>query len=279
MIGRESGGISDIIRSDDPLFAEAEEGLAIALITVSQAKGSTPREAGVRMLVSGSRIAGTIGGGRLEWDAIAAARRMLADGADRMQLDIPLGPEIGQCCGGRVALVIERLDKPAADALRDEIARALARRPAVFVFGAGHVGRALALALAPLPFAVTLADSRTDAFDGFTAGAVTAILRDDLSALAENAPPQSAFVVMTHSHALDSLIAATVLSRGDFRYLGLIGSATKRALFLSAFRDIGIADDRIARLTCPIGGAGVRDKRPAVIAAMTAAEIAAAMLG
>jgi xanthine dehydrogenase accessory factor len=261
------------------LLAATIAGTPAVAVTVREAMGSTPREAGALMLVSASALAGTIGGGRLENDAIAEARRMLADGRATAAGSVPLGPETGQCCGGRVSLSFERLSPERAAALAGTLAAAIAARPEVFVCGAGHVGRALARALAPLPLAVSVLDGRAGELallDG--AGDVRAVLAPRrLDALAA-APPGSGFAIMTHDHPLDALLAAAVLERGDFRYLGLIGSATKKALFLRGFRDIGIPDAMIARVTCPVGGMALRDKRPEVIAALAAAEIAVAML-
>jgi xanthine dehydrogenase accessory factor len=254
-------------------------GEAFALITVVSARGSTPRERGAGMVVTHHDVAGTIGGGQLEFNAIAAARTMLNAGRTEEELIIALGPEIGQCCGGSVTLGIHRGTATDLESLRLAEERCRAENRAVIIYGSGHVGRALAKALKPLPFLTTVIDSRSEEVARLEAEGLTVLLSDRSVALAETAPAGSAHVVMTHSHALDSLIAAAVLERGDFGYLGIIGSATKRALFLKGFRDIGLAEDRLARVVCPIGGDAVRDKRPDVIAAMTAAEITIALLG
>jgi xanthine dehydrogenase accessory factor len=145
--------------------------------------------------------------------------------------------------------------------------------PLVLLFGAGHVGHALARALAPLPFRVRWVDERSDAFGEAPGGQVEQVVSADWEREIEAAPAGTACLVMTHTHALDSLITAAALERPDFAYVGLIGSLTKRRRFEHAFRDIGIPDERIAALVCPIGDRGVRDKRPEVIAALTAAEL------
>lgn len=230
------------------------------------------------MLVAADETAGTIGGGRLEWDAVAQARSMLAGGERAALAVVPLGPAIGQCCGGRVTIAYDSPDTAEAERMAAEAAEALAARPTVLIYGAGHVGRALALALAPLPFRVMLADGRAGELARATAAGIEIRATDALASLAEQAPDDSAHVVMTHSHALDCIIAATVLERGRFAYLGVIGSKTKRASFRRAFREMGIGDDVIRRVACPIGGGDVRDKRPEVIAALAAAEIARALL-
>jgi xanthine dehydrogenase accessory factor len=132
--------------------------------------------------------------------------------------------------------------------------------------------------LAPLPFHVTLADGRRAELALADGSDVSLLETDALAGLAESAPDNAAHVVMTHSHALDSLIAGAVLERGRFRYLGIIGSKTKRASFRRAFRGMGLPEEAIRRVFCPIGGGRVRDKRPEVIAALAAAEIAEALL-
>ena len=244
-----------------------------ALVQIMQAKGSTPRDTGTCMLVTATSTKGTIGGGEAERLAVEAARNMLAQGSDKAVLNLPLGPEIGQCCGGHLALEIFRTTSAMLDDLAKREAASAAQAPLVMIYGAGHVGRALAQALAPLPFRVRLVDSREAEFAGLIAPGVEQVCTQTVVAQAEAAPPGAAHVILTHSHALDSLIAATLLERGDFAYLGIIGSKTKRAVFERAFAEMGIAPKQIARITCPIGGTNVRDKRPAVIAALVAAEL------
>ena len=253
-----------------------EKSTPTILVTVSQALGSTPREAGAWMLVGADDVAGTIGGGRLEFDAIDRARRMLASGEGEAQTDVPLGPEIGQCCGGRVSLSFRLQDAAGLSALQAKAMRDKAGQPAVFIFGAGHTGRALATALAPLPLAVTLVDSRPETLNGLPESVCCEAVAMP-EALVETAPPLSGFVVMTHDHGLDFLITAAALAREDAAYVGMIGSATKRARFASHLRDLGRPSD-IHRLTLPIGASALRDKRPEVIAALTASELLTCLL-
>ncbi len=246
------------------------EGPAIRVRVVA-AHGSVPRGEGTEMAVSRAALHGTIGGGRLEHMAVEAAREMLAANAPARRLDVPLGPGIGQCCGGRVALALDPMDAAhRAEALARE-AQLLAARPAVLVFGAGHVGRALARSLAPLPVAARLIDPRAGELalcDAPVARLHTPLPEAELRA----APPGAAVVIATHDHGLDFLLAAEALSRADAAYVGLIGSATKRARFHRAHPGFDPA-----RLTCPIGAAGQGDKRPEVIAAFCTAEILSAL--
>lgn len=245
----------------------------VVLVAVREAAGSTPREAGAWMLVSTDAIFGTIGGGQLEFMAIDRARQMIADAASADLLDVPLGPEIGQCCGGRVTIDLALADETLRAEVANRAARADASRPHVYLFGGGHVGRALAEALALLPLQVTVVETRADAV-----GDLPESVEVELTAVPEDAvraaPAGSAFIVLTHDHALDFLIVAEALARGDAAYVGMIGSKTKRATFRSWYlKDAGGSEEAAARLVCPIGGADVKDKRPAVIAALAAAEV------
>jgi xanthine dehydrogenase accessory factor len=244
----------------------------VVLVEITAAKGSTPRTAGTFMLVSNSERAGTIGGGQLEFAAIDKARQMLRTGGYHMTLDIPLGPEIGQCCGGFVSLSLKRLDEHSRAEVRRRLDAEMAARPHVYIFGAGHVGLALSTAMALLPVRVILVDNRADAL-GDAEQWIETRLTPVPEEMVREAPAGSAVVVTTHEHSLDFLITGEALSRGDLAYVGMIGSKTKKASFRSWFREDGGSDAAFAELVCPIGGSTVSDKRPAVIAAMAAAEI------
>lgn len=228
-------------------------------VEVTRVRGSTPREAGATMFVATDMTQGTIGGGQLEYMAIDRARQMLARDEAAARMDIPLGPEIGQCCGGRVELTLTRVESlPAAPAL-----------PQVLIFGAGHVGRALARALALLPLRPILIDQRASELaqaSGETR--LTPLPESEIRA----APFGSSYVILTHDHALDFLLAAEALRRLDAPYTGMIGSRTKLVQFRRFAHAQGLDTDR---LTCPIGAGGSSDKRPEVIAAFTAAELIA----
>jgi xanthine dehydrogenase accessory factor len=250
---------------------------AAALVRVTSARGSTPREAGAWMVVGPQAVVGTIGGGQLEYMAIDAARAMLARGADRDTLDVPLGPEIGQCCGGRTLLAVTRLDAAGWDTLRATAEAERRALPQVLIFGAGHVGRALGAALSLLPVRPVLVDQRAEEIH-MAAPGIDALITPLPEEAVRRAPPGSAFVVMTHDHALDFLIAREALARDDAAYVGMIGSKTKRVSFERWLREAeggAAADPR--RLVSPIGAAGRPDKRPEVIAAFVAAEIMASI--
>lgn len=243
--------------------------------TVTRVRGSAPREAGAYILISASDQFGTIGGGRLEFDVIETAREMLESGCISKNLDVALGPEIGQCCGGRVEIALQRLGQSALADLISEVRQQDEHRPSVLILGAGHVGRELANLLQHLPVRTVLVDQRAEELDKSFAD-----VEKSLSAIPEfeimNAPAGSAFVVLTHDHALDFLLTSCALERGDAAYVGLIGSATKRAKFKS-WCSTQCKDVSLERLVCPIGASGNRDKRPAVIASFVLTEVVLAL--
>ena len=251
---------------------------ALVMVDVTRARGSTPREEGAWMLVAPDATIGTIGGGALEFMAIDRARAALAGRIATDEMDVPLGPEIGQCCGGRVELSIRLMDDAAREALllRERAADALL--PHILVFGGGHVGHSLASAFALLPVKVTVVETRAEALEGMPP-AIDIKLTPVPEEVVRAAPAGSAIVVLTHDHSLDFLIVAEALKRSDLAYVGMIGSKTKRATFRSWYlKEAGGTEADFGRLVSPIGGDGVRDKRPAVIAALAAAEIMTALV-
>jgi xanthine dehydrogenase accessory protein XdhC len=247
-------------------------GESAVMVAISDARGSTPRDTDAAMLVTRDVAHGTIGGGQLEFHAIDVAREMIADGKSASVLDLPLGPHLGQCCGGRVELSLRKADTETLAALVERERREAAARPQVLLFGAGHVGLALARSLALLPLATRLIDDR-DAPPPPLPDAIAFLRIDDPEPLIAAALPGAAFVVLTHSHALDYRLAAAALERRDAGYVGMIGSATKRARFERWFLARGGETAALERFICPIGGKAIRDKRPEVIAALAAAEI------
>ncbi len=306
---------------------------AAVLVTIADAQGSTPRERGARLLVTDMAIHGTVGGGRLELEAIEAARGLLRGGPAEAVRDVSLGPALGQCCGGRVTLLFEsmspaslgwleylesggdaggamltrlavpvqrrRIAEPAeapTAVLREAVERGAVatvmdedgvrwlveplREPAplVVLFGAGHVGRAVARALAPLPLRLRWVDDRPNEFPAERPANAEIVATPHLAEQVRVAPPGAAFLVMTHSHPLDYELCEAILRRGDFAYAGLIGSTTKRRRFERIFVAKGGAPEALRRLTCPIGVGSLKDKRPAVIAALVAAELLLALL-
>jgi xanthine dehydrogenase accessory factor len=247
----------------------AAAGRPAVLVTILHVAGSTPREAGTKMVVSGealhaAMLHGSIGGGHLELAALEIARELLATARKEGVAPVPLvrefqlGPSLGQCCGGVARLLFEAV---------------LPASWNVAVFGAGHVGKALVKLLADLPCRVSWIDAREGEFPEALPDGVRKIVTDAPEDLVADLPAGSDVLVMTHSHQLDFQVVEAALRRGDLAYVGLIGSGTKRARFVSRLASRGRTEQEIARLTCPIGVPGAGGKHPAEIAIAVAAPL------
>ena len=278
----------------------------VVRVVLAEVKGSSPREVGAAMLVWPDGQSGTIGGGVLEYRAAERARAMLAGGEAVRFERVPLGPALGQCCGGAVALLSEVYEavpegeviaravsgapmpltvKRLLAAQRGEGVAPVAQlvqgwfiepvaRPSrqVWVWGAGHVGRALVAVLAPLPdLAITWVDTAPDRFPDVIPPGVTAVPVADPAALVAHAPRETEHLVLTYSHALDLELCHRILAHG-FARLGLIGSATKAARFRARLHDLGHLLAEIQRIACPIGDTSL-GKHPHAIALGVATEL------
>ncbi|GHF46756.1 xanthine dehydrogenase accessory protein XdhC [Seohaeicola zhoushanensis] len=279
----------------------------VARVLVADLRGSAPREVGASMLVWDSGQSGTIGGGALEFEAARVARGL---DADRLSQH-PLGPALGQCCGGAVTLLTEIYDAervaqldsaviaratPGAGPMPLAVKRVLAQargtgilpeprltggwmveplaRPEreLWIWGAGHVGRALVAVLAPLPgLRLTWIDTAPDRFPAEVPEGVTALPAAEPARLVAHAPARAEHLILTYSHALDLELCHQLLNHG-FASAGLIGSATKWARFRSRLAQLGHTPDQIARIRCPIGDPAL-GKHPQAIAVGVAADI------
>jgi xanthine dehydrogenase accessory factor len=226
------------------------------LITVTEAKGSTPREAGVKMVATAKEQFGTIGGGNLEFQALAAARELLQAASGPVTKDYPLGPRLAQCCGGAVTVLLEPFFAPG-------------RR--LYLFGAGHVGREVVKVLEGLGARIRWIDEREAEFPRELPAQCEKIVTSAPAAELKTAPEDSFIAVMTHNHDLDYEIIRAAFAR-NFSYVGLIGSRTKRVKFEKRLQAEGISKARLAGLHCPIGLGGT-GKHPREIAISVAAEL------
>ncbi len=247
------------------------------LVTVLTTRGSVPRETGAWMAVLAGDVLGTIGGGRLELDAIHHARQGLTDapsGNRPQRILYRLGPSLGQCCGGEVQLQYERVGAAEVAVLRERLAPRLAP---LALFGGGHVGRALVHVLSPLPWELTWIDSRDEIFPAQLPDNVACEHSDPVQAAVPGLAAGSQVLIMSFSHAEDLDIVAACLTRQrahhDLPYVGLIGSKTKWASFRSRLRERGFSDVELDAVTCPIGLPGITDKRPEAIAVSVAAQL------
>lgn len=252
------------------------------LVEVESTQGSVPRERGAWMAVFASPPSacvadgqiGTIGGGHLEWLAAERARELLRTQAPPVQERYPLGPKLGQCCGGVVHLRFRCITADDRAALQQVLAENLAP---VAIFGAGHVGAALVQVLSPLPLRITWVDSRDAVFPADLPATVVAEHSDPIDAAVADLVPGSSVFILTHEHQQDLQITQACLARlrahNDLGWVGLIGSATKRASFGRRLQERGFGADAYARITCPIGVPGIKGKEPEVIAIAAAAQL------
>lgn len=288
----------------DNLTKELGAGQGACRIIISHVEGSTPRELGASMMVYDQYFTGTIGGGQLEHDVQKIARQAINAPQDtfRFTRDYPLGPTLGQCCGGFVRVLFEVIS-PACHAHWQELAASdetylihpddAAIRPFAsslldgqcasrlqqevtpfYLYGAGHVGRALMEVTGGLPLDRVWADTSDDRFPETLPADITKLTATDLAKVARYAPAGAIHLVMSYSHAIDLEICLAVLEENTFAQLGLIGSATKKARFTSALRKAGVSDDRIAKLICPIGLAEIKGKEPFRVALSVAGQLA-----
>ena len=274
-----------------------EDQVPAVWLVIAQAKGSVPRESGAAMLVTLTTTQGTIGGGHLELKAIVHARVMLVSNAQTpTQRHFPLGPALGQCCGGAVSvLLVPVLASMKAELLSLAQIEATSGRFAltrvldtgervsveltfspwqVCVFGAGHVGKAIVEVMSALPCAITWIDAREAEFTQTVPDNVTVVAVDAPADAVADIAPDAQVLVLTHSHALDLAICFELLKRNDLAYCGLIGSATKAATFHRRFLQRGVSAVDASRIICPIGHRSLRSKHPGMIAVGVAMDLA-----
>ncbi len=274
---------------------------AVVRVVIAGAKGSAPRGAGTAMLVWDSDQSGTIGGGTLEFQAVAAARDLLGQNGDwqRTRRAVPLGPALGQCCGGAVTLLSEKftafevceLQSAATQGLDfirpfqsgigpyhrhtdlgDSFSESFApTKPTLWIYGAGHVGRAMVHVLPSLGYDITWVDTNQARFPHPPPENVTQLVSQNPADVVRYAPHDARHLVLTYSHAFDLEICHQILSH-SFHFAGLIGSATKWARFQKRLAALGHSQAQIARITCPIGQPEL-GKSPEAIAVGVAAAL------
>ena len=246
------------------------------LVSVESVQGSGPREVGAWMAVFPQTLVNTIGGGHLEFQAIAEARSLIGssrqDGA--LVNRYALGPALGQCCGGVVHLKFEHITQTDMPILRQRLPN---QAKPVALFGGGHVGHALVNVLSSLPFQVQWIDSRDEIFPTHLPANVVCEHSDPVHAAVEALPSGASVLIMSFSHAEDLDVAAACLKRqrlqGDLKFVGLIGSKTKWATFQHRLEVKGFSAQELAFITCPIGVDGITGKEPEVIAIAVAAQL------
>ncbi|MEG3766465.1 xanthine dehydrogenase accessory protein XdhC [Alteromonas sp. 14N.309.X.WAT.G.H12] len=237
-----------------------QHGQAYTLVTVLSAAGSTPRELGAKMVITGDRQFDTIGGGHLEFEAVHKAREFLAQGREHQHVEsYPLASRLGQCCGGAVKLLFE---------VKTAHCQTLA------VFGAGHVAQALVPILAQLPLQIKWIDNRQDAFSGLSIPEhVCTIIDEQVEGELQDLADNSMIVVLTHDHQLDYRIVETALKQGTFSFVGMIGSDTKAKRFLTKLQHRGFSSEQLSQFVSPVGALSIPGKLPIEVAVSISAQI------
>jgi len=229
------------------------------LITVIESKGSTPRDAGTKMVITKDEQFGTIGGGNLEFQAIEQARALLNNTQDTPEMkDYALGPSLAQCCGGAVTILLEPF---------------FSQKKTLAIFGAGHVGKAMISILQDLPIRIKWIDERAAEFPEHIPNNTEKIITDTPVAELSELPDDSYILVITHNHDLDYDLVKTALKNNHFTYLGMIGSDTKNVKFRKRLLSEEISEARVQDMTCPIGVDGIKGKHPREIAIAVTAEL------
>ena len=302
------------IAAADQLVSEDK---AIAHAVVIFVRGSSPREVGANMVISETQIWNTIGGGSLEFEVMKQARSLIKENSHiakssyRRVLNLALGPDMGQCCGGQVKVLLEILNRSDIDGLlsyaegvftlahplktgssieifdgkdsswsnpkleNDTFILPTAKRlTPLFVYGAGHVGRALMKFVSNLDFDLHWVDIDEDRFPKEFTVVYSKVVAKDPQMIASHAPSDAYHIILTHSHPLDEAICFALLSRNKFEFCGLIGSQTKNARFRSRLTKMGVTDAQLKRLTCPIGIDDINSKEPVKVAISIVAQLA-----
>jgi xanthine dehydrogenase accessory factor len=270
-----------------------QQGCAYVIVTVLQSAGSTPRDAGTKMLITGDSQYDTIGGGHLEYQASMSARRLLANNKACQEIEsYPLSSKLGQCCGGAVKLLFEVM---------------VNHRQHLAIFGGGHVAQALVPIMAQLPLQISWIDSRDNFFgnhlehpagdiknadekfamhSGLPSSVankaqqivaalnnVKAIASDSPCEIIDTLPDFGWVVILTHNHQLDYEIVETALKHPNLVFIGMIGSTTKAKRFVTKLAHRGFSKQQISRLVCPIGERSITGKRPIEVAVSISAQL------
>ncbi|MFN0006194.1 MAG: xanthine dehydrogenase accessory protein XdhC [Burkholderiaceae bacterium] len=253
------------------------DGEQAVLVTVTQAQGSVPRDEGAWMAVLPSQLINTLGGGQLEFQAIQEARSLLDSSealAEPMIKRYPLGPSLGQCCGGVVHLAFERVDVSNLSSLSK---RLQTLEPSLALFGAGHVGQAIVALMEKQSWQVTWIDSREAIFPTVAGVNIQIEHSEPVQMAVQDIKANSHVLIMSFSHAedLDVLQQCLIRQRAhrDLKSIGLIGSQTKWATFKSRLSQKGFEEADFLGVQCPIGIAGLRAKEPEIIAVSVVAQL------
>ena len=289
----------------DELIKIIQKNNFVCRAMIVRSDGSTPREEGASMIILKNEIKGTIGGGNLEFEVINSARKKIKTTSTflREKKNFPLGPNLGQCCGGYVEVLLEYYNKECIPLLKS-LAKSnkkfilhplekhkfplgtnekshksfffsnhFKRYQPVFIYGAGHVGRALINVTNDLQIDRYWVDISKDRFPKNLPKNLNKLIANDLKIIAHNALPNSIHIVMTFSHHMDEEIVEIILQKNNFFKLGLIGSKTKKIRIFNRLKKRGLSDILLDKVTCPVGIPEVFGKKPPQVALSIASQL------
>ena len=244
---------------------------ALIKAKVMNALGSTPNKIDDFMLIAENDIFGTIGGGTLEFQVISKAKELLINNKEENILKVPLGPGIGQCCGGFVEIKLTKHSN-FKNAIKNEVFADINKLD-LYIFGAGHIGQSLITKTKFLNFNTYLIDSRESFLKQNNLKHINYLLSSKPWEIVSHLNDKSMYVIVTHSHDYDFKIVNEILKINSFSYLGLIGSDTKRSKFYKRLDQLGHKKQLIDQLECPIGASIGKSKDPEEISVSILARI------
>jgi len=229
-------------------------------------EGSVPRDTGTFMLITSKYLFGSIGGGQLEYSVIQKAKKLSneKETINNEIINIPLGPAIGQCCGGYAQVKITKYDNGLQSLKNEKLI--IKKLDNLYIFGAGHVGQELASKSVDLDFNVHLIDSRNEYLKIQNGKEIISIFTTFPWMIIKNLPKKSYYIVLTHSHDYDFKIINEILNLNTFQFIGLIGSKTKGKRFSNRLVKLGYNQYLINKIECPIGLKNITSKKPGEIA-------------
>jgi xanthine dehydrogenase accessory factor len=247
----------------DALHQCQQQGKSYVLVTLLATAGSTPRNAGSKMLVCDDSSFDTIGGGHLEFEVIKQARNLLLDNVTTQKVEhYPLSSKLGQCCGGATNVLFEVFTGHSQH---------------IAIYGAGHVSQALVPILAQLPLQISWIDNRQNMLDEIAQQVlpsnVKLVFSEQPDETIATLPAGSWVMIMTHNHQLDFALVETSLKRVELDFVGMIGSDTKARRFRTRLEHKNYQPEVIQRLVSPVGLLTIPGKRPIEVAVSMAAQL------
>ena len=229
----------------EQLVALETEGTAFVFVVLAESLGSTPQDSGAKMLVTAAGLYnGTVGGGKVEAQAIALATEMIQSGtAAPRYVNWTLKTDVGMTCGGSVKLYFEPHPSGGVGAAWP-----------IWIFGAGHVVQALVPVLAPLNCQVTICDPRSEWLDRLPrAPNLRYLCAEQPADLVPQIPDHAFILCLTKGHASDRPVLQRALGEKNFPFIGVIGSEAKAEILRRELIAAGLPPERAGLFHCPVG--------------------------